>query len=162
GLARWRREKEPRSRANRLAIFGEAFHQFIGQRDLALFPVLRRKLPLGFRFDPHELPRAYVSPTGVAHLGVAHSRHQKKFKENAIAKVAGGKKPVQLLRLVYLGFSFHVARPIALLQQPGMLFALRNWATTASLLWAVRGSCSFLFTRNPVKCCRSRRSISSR
>jgi hypothetical protein len=116
GSARCHREEEPRCGANRLVIFGEAFHQLIGQRDLALLPVLRRKLPLGFRLDPGELLGAYVTPTGVAHFSIAHSRHEKKFKENTIAEIACSKKPFQFLRLVYFGLSFHVAGPIALLE----------------------------------------------
>lgn len=112
-----RREEELRAGANHLAILSETFHQLVGGRDLALLPVFRREMPLRFRFDSDALPGAYISPTGVAHLGVTHSRHEEKFKENAIAEIAGDKKPVQFFWLVYLRLSFDVAWPIAFLKQ---------------------------------------------
>jgi hypothetical protein len=51
---------------------------------------------------------------------------RKKFKENTIAEIACCKKPFQFLRLVYFGLSFHVAGPIALLQQPGNVVRLEE------------------------------------
>jgi hypothetical protein len=62
----------------------------------------------------------------MAHLAVAHACHEEKFKEDAIAQIAGSKKRVQFLGLVHFGFPFHVARPIAFLQQSGNVVRLEE------------------------------------
>ncbi len=62
----------------------------------------------------------------MTHLAVAHSRHEKEFKENAIALIAGGKKLNQLLRIIRFGLLFNVAWPIALLQQSRNVISLEE------------------------------------
>src|ERR1039458_149587 len=88
-------------------------HQAVGNRDLALLPILGDEAPLRLLGDPdYLLFQVKVRTCDVLHLGIAETRHPEELEQHALEWIASGQELLDLFRAVGLGLSLDISRPI--------------------------------------------------
>src|ERR1700684_324053 len=93
----------------------QAVQEAVGNRNLAFFPILRNKSQLRLCLHPDNvIPEGNIGPRYVHDLAFAKTSHPEEFKQYPLPRIALGKKRLDLLTGVDLGFGFRVAWPVAL------------------------------------------------
>src|SRR5271155_4978043 len=93
----------------------QAVQEAVGNRDLALLPILRNESKFWLCLHPnHVIIEIDVGPHCVHDLAFAKTSHPEEFKEYPLPRIASGKKRLDLLTCVDLRFRFGIARPVAL------------------------------------------------